>query len=126
MWHNNRRKVLILLEKKIVRPSKLLILHNNQIGTFCIDCTDTPDWAARHVARAGGGCRTPAQSKDQASNACREPGHLFYEGYALLPRARCLLHAVPSRCLHAEKRLAGPLARGEPELHHFIADHGRK
>src|SRR5262249_14763836 len=26
----------------MVRPFKRLILHNNQIGTFCIDCTDTP------------------------------------------------------------------------------------
>ena len=51
MWHNNRRKVLILLEKKIVRPSKLLILHNNEIGTFCIDCTDTPVLRAAPVMR---------------------------------------------------------------------------
>jgi len=25
-----------------MHPSNLLILHNNEIGTFCIDCTDTP------------------------------------------------------------------------------------
>jgi hypothetical protein len=42
MWHNNRRKSLILLEKKLMHPSNLLISHNNEIGTFCIDCTDTP------------------------------------------------------------------------------------
>jgi hypothetical protein len=23
-------------------PANLLILHNNEIGTFCIDCTHTP------------------------------------------------------------------------------------
>jgi hypothetical protein len=43
MLHDNRRKSLILLEKKIVQPVKSLILHNNEIGTFYINCTGTPN-----------------------------------------------------------------------------------
>ena len=42
MLDDNRRKPLISLEKQIAQPVKPLILHNNEIGTFCIDCTGTP------------------------------------------------------------------------------------
>jgi hypothetical protein len=39
-------KGLILLRKQTVYLSKALILHAHEIGTFCIDCTDTPASAA--------------------------------------------------------------------------------
>src|SRR5215470_2841649 len=38
-------KGLILLEKQTAYLSKALILHAHEIGTFCIDCTGTPESA---------------------------------------------------------------------------------
>jgi hypothetical protein len=35
-------KGLIFLKKQTAYPSKALILHAHEIGTFCIDCTGTP------------------------------------------------------------------------------------
>jgi hypothetical protein len=44
-------KPLIYLPKQLLCASKSLILHRDEIGTFCIDCTDTP--VPQHTAALG-------------------------------------------------------------------------